>query len=165
MALSHGTESYDPALANLELLRQRLREALYAKKTRLRELAELCKRQRAELRTWVKQRRECALAELRNELRAARGAAQANRRSRLQEARRSSVSAVELARAAVEIERAHAADQRRITRTHETKRVAVDKAHARSLTENAMSASTLKRRAPLLEKGQGQRPPPGGART
>jgi hypothetical protein len=88
MALSQAGYGSDPALANLELLRQRLREVLYAKKTRLRELAELCKRQRAELRTWVKQRREYALAELRNELRAARGAAQANRRSRLQEARR-----------------------------------------------------------------------------
>ena len=99
MALSQAGYGSDPALANLELLRQRLREALYAKKTRLRELAELCKRQRAELRTWVKQRREYAVAELRAELRAARSAAQANRRSRLQDARRSSVSAVELARA------------------------------------------------------------------
>ena len=165
MALSQAGYGSDPALANLELLRQRLREALYAKKTRLRELAELCKRQRAELRTWVKQRREYALAELRDELRAARSAAQANRRSRLQEARRSSVSAVELARAAVEIERAHAADQHRITRAHETKRVAVDKAHARSLSENVMSASTLKRLAPLLEKAKGVRPAPGESRT
>jgi hypothetical protein len=165
MALSQAGYGSDPALANLELLRQRLREALYAKKTRLRELAELCKRQRAELRTWVKQRREHAVAELRAELRAARSAAQANRRSRLQEARRSSVSAVELARAAVEIERAHAADQHRITRAHETKRVAVDKAHARSLSENVMSASTLKRLAPLLEKAKGIRPAPGESRT
>src|ERR1700722_20155610 len=101
MAISQGIQSYDPALANLELLRQRLREALYAKKARLRELAELCKRQRQELRAWVKDRRAAALAQLRDELRDARGAAQATRRSRLQEARRSSTSAVELARAAV----------------------------------------------------------------
>ena len=80
MATSHSVDRHDPALANLEILRQRLREALYAKKLRLRELAELCKRQRAELRTWVKERRAYALAELQNELRAARGAAQANRR-------------------------------------------------------------------------------------
>ena len=165
MATSHSLDRHDPALANLEILRQRLREALYAKKLRLRELAELCKRQRAELRAWVKERRAYALAELQNELRAARGAAQANRRARLQEARRSSTSAVELARAAVEIEHAHAAEQRRITRTHETKRVAVDKAHARSLSENAMSPATLKRLAPLLDKARGIRPAPGESRT
>ncbi|HEY6463245.1 MAG TPA: DUF3560 domain-containing protein, partial [Polyangiaceae bacterium] len=164
MALSQ-VDSYDPALANLQILRQRLREALYSKKTRLRELAELCKRQRAELRAWVKDRRAYALAQLRDELRAARGTAQATRRSRLQEARRSSTSAVELARAAVEIERAHAAEQLRITRTHETKRVAVDKGHARSLTENVMSASTLKRLAPLLDKAKNIRPAPGESRT
>jgi hypothetical protein len=165
MATSQSVDRHDPAFANLEILRQRLREALYAKKTRLRELAELCKRQRTELRAWVKERRAYALAELKNELRAARGAAQANRRARLQEARRSSTSAVELARAAVEIEHAHAAEQRRITRTHETKRVAVDKAHARSLSENAMSPATLKRLAPLLDKARGIRPAPGESRT
>ena len=38
MAISLGSEGYDPALANLELLRQRLREALYSKKARLREI-------------------------------------------------------------------------------------------------------------------------------
>ena len=35
MAISMAAEGYDPALANLELLRQRLREALYSKKARL----------------------------------------------------------------------------------------------------------------------------------
>jgi hypothetical protein len=165
MTSSQSANRYDPALANLELLRQRLREALHAKKARLWELAELCKRQRAELRAWVKDRRAYALAELQNELRTARSAAQANRRARLQEARRSSTSAVELARAAVEIEHAHAAEQRRITRAHETKRVAVDRAHARSLSENAMSPATLKRLAPLLEKARGLRPAPGESRT
>jgi hypothetical protein len=165
MAIALGPGSHDPALANLELLRQRLREALYSKKARLRELIELCKRQRAELRAWVKERRAYALTELQNELRAARSAAQTNRRQRLQEARRSSTSTVELARAAVEIERAHAAEQLRITRAHETKRVAVDKAHVRSLSENVMSASTLKRLAPLLEKAKGVRPAPGESRT
>jgi hypothetical protein len=165
MAISMAAEGHDPALANLELLRQRLREALYSKKARLREIMDLCKRQRAELRAWVKQRRAYALAELQNELRTARGAALANRRLRLQEARRSSTSTVELARAAVEIERAHASEQLRITRAHATKRVAVDKAHARSLSENVMSASTLKRLAPLLEKAKGIRPAPGESRT
>jgi hypothetical protein len=72
---------------------------------------------------------------------------------------------VELARAAVEIERSHAAEQLRITHAHETKRVAVDKAHARSLSENAMSASTLKRLAPLLDKAKNIRPAPGESRT
>jgi len=41
MAISMAAEGNDPALANLELLRQRLREALYSKKARLREIMEL----------------------------------------------------------------------------------------------------------------------------
>ncbi|HEY5243167.1 MAG TPA: hypothetical protein VIJ22_16920, partial [Polyangiaceae bacterium] len=165
MALSQAAGAHPVALANLELLRQRLREALFAKKQRLRELADLCKAQRAELRGWIKQRRIQALKELRDELRRERGAAAATRRARLQEARRSSTSTVELARAAVEIERAHAAEQLRITRAHDTKRVSVDKAHARSLSDELMSASTLKRLAPLLDKARGIRPAPGESRT
>jgi hypothetical protein len=164
MALSQAAP-YSVAQANLELLRQRLREALFAKKARLRELAELCQAQRAELRGWIKQRREQALADLRNELRQARSEAAANRRTRLQDARRSATSSVDLARAAVEIERAHAAEHLRITRAHDTKRVAIDKAHARSLSDDLMSAATLKRLRPLLEKAGKVRPAPGESRT
>ena|ERR1700722_4904939 len=164
MALSQAAP-YSVAEANLALLRQRLREALFAKKARLRELMELCKAQRAELRGWIKQRREQALAELRDELRNARAAAQAARHVRLQDARRTATSDVELARAAVEIERAHAAEHRRITRAHETKRVAIDKAHVRSLSDDTMSKAVLKRLAPLLEKARKIRPAPGESRT
>jgi hypothetical protein len=164
MALSQAAP-YSVAQANLELLRQRLREALYAKKARLRELMELCKAQRAELRNWIKQRREQALAELRDELRNARSAAQSTRRARLQDARRTAMSDVELARAAVEIERAHAAEHQRITRAHETKRVAIDKAHTRSLSDDTMSKAVLKRLAPLLDKAGKIRPAPGESRT
>lgn len=164
MALSQAAP-YSVAQANLELLRQRLREALYAKKARLRELMELCKAQRAELRSWIKQRRELALAELRDDLRNARAAAQTTRRARLQDARRTARSDVELARAAVEIERAHAAEHQRITRAHETKRVAIDKAHARSLSDDTMSKAVLKRLSPLLEKAGKIRPAPGESRT
>ena len=165
MALSQAAAPYSVAQANLELLRQRLRQALFAKKTRLRELMELCQAQRAELRVWIRQRREQALAELREELRQARGAAAANRRSRLQDARRSARSNVELARAQVEIERAHAAEHLRITHAHDTKRIAIDKAHARSLSDDLMSAATLQRLRPLLEKAGKVRPAPGESRT
>jgi hypothetical protein len=166
MTLSQAAGAHPTALANLELLRQRLSQALFAKKQRLRELQELCRAQRAELRGWIQQRRVQALKALNDELRKERSAAAATRRQRLQEARRASSSTVELARAAVEIERAHADEQRRITRMHETKRASLDKAHARSLSEEElMSPATLKRLAPLLDKARAIRPAPGESRT
>ncbi len=65
----------NPALEQLHLLRQRLRDALHAKKAKMQELADLAKREHAALRAWVEQRRRDALRALREDVQRARAAA------------------------------------------------------------------------------------------
>jgi hypothetical protein len=151
--------------SDLELLGQRLREALYAKKLRMRELAELGKRERAAMRAWIQEQRAAALASLGEEVRVARAAAKATRKQRLDEARRLSASQIDVARAAVEIERAHAAEQERITRAHESRRASLQREHERTLRQAMPSSRVLEQLAPLLEKARGFRPAPGESRA
>jgi hypothetical protein len=154
------------ALEQLQLLRQRLREALYAKKARMRELADLCKREQIALRNWVAERKQSALGALREDARRARAAAKVRRSELLAEARRSTSSAVEVARRAVEIEQAHAAEQLRITRAHQAERTHIGRAHVRAVNQDQTpSSAMLQRLRPMLEKAGAIRPAAGESRT
>jgi hypothetical protein len=154
------------AIEELQILRQRLREALYAKKARMRELAELCKREQIALRSWIEERRRSALGTLRQDVRRARAAAKARRTELLAEARRSATSHVEVARRALDIERTHAVEQQRISRAHEAERVHIETAHHRAVAlDETPSSAMLQRLQPMLDKAGVVRPAPGESRT
>ncbi len=154
------------AIQQLQLLRQRLREALFAKKARMRELAELCKREQVALRSWIAQRKQVALRSLQEDVRQARAGAKAKRASLLAEVRRSAASDVERARQAVEIEVAHAVEQQRISRAHQDERTHIDRAHLRAVSQDQTpSTAMLERLRPLLQKAGALRPAPGESRT
>ena len=113
-----------PGVDELPLLRQNLRAALAAKKATLHELEALCRRESAALRARLREVRAQALRDLRAQEKAARARAKASRDQLLAQTRRS--SPVEGARNALIIERKHAAEQQRITRTTAKKRSALD---------------------------------------
>lgn len=154
------------ALEQLQLLRQRLRDALDAKKDRMRELADLAKREQVALRAWVQQRRQDALRALRQDVQRARAAAKTRRSELLAEARRSGATQVEVARRAVEIEVEHAAQQRRISLAHQAEREHITRSHHRAVAKDETpSSAMLARLRPLLEKAGPIRPAPGESQT
>jgi hypothetical protein len=149
-----------PLGTDLALLRQNLRAAFAAKRAALHELKSLCRSESAALRARLRDLRAGAMRDLREEEKQARARAKASRDQLLAQARRS--SPVEGARSALAIERKHAAEQQRITRTMAKRRTAIDKSHAREVKSSApiqIGASTLAKIEPLLEEAGIERAP------
>ena len=76
-------------------LRQKLREALAQKKTRIAEFVEACKADRRAIREQVQEMRARSLRDLRDQIQAARGAAKLTRLTRLAEIRQVAGAPVE----------------------------------------------------------------------
>ena len=155
----------DAARQRLAKLRVELREALTAKKARMRELVEECKHERLAVRGAIAGMRASALAALRDEVKAARLAARDQRAARLIEARSTAQSAIVAARAALVVARQHEVEQQRIT-GHERKRKAdIEKQHAQALAGGAPHGPKLEKLRPLLERARTITPAPGESKA
>lgn len=142
------------ARERLAVLRAKLREALAAKKARMKELMEECKKERLAARGAIFAMRQSALVGLRGEIKATRQTARDQRAARLIEVRSTSETAIAAARAALAVERQHQAEQKRIT-VHERRRKAdLDKLHAQTLAGGALHGPKLEKLRPLLERAR-----------
>ena len=133
-------------------LRQKLREALAQKKTRIAEFVEACKADRRAMREQVQETRARSLRDLRDQIQAARGAAKLTRLTRLAEIRQVAGAPVDRARAASAVERQHQAELARLEREERSRRVEIRLAHERSLAAGALRSSLFGKLAPLFER-------------
>ena len=146
-------------------LRVTLRTALAAKKDRMRQLVEECKRERLAVRGAIFAMRQSALAGLRDEVKTARKTARDQQAARLVEVRSTSATTISAVRAALAVQRQHHTEQSRIT-THERRRKAdIDKLHAQTLAGGALHGPKLEKLRPLLEKARTITPAPGESKV
>jgi hypothetical protein len=138
----------------LASLRAVLREALATKKRRMRELAQELARERLAVRGAVFAMRQDALAALRTEIVTARRAAQDRRAAQMVEIRKSADSAIAAARAALAVDRDHAATQNRITAHEERRKRDIDRLHAETLAGGALHGAKLEKLRPLFALGR-----------
>ncbi len=149
----------------LASLRAVLRETLATKKRRVKELAQECARERLAVRGAIFAMRQDALAVLRSEIVAARKAAQDRRRAQVAEIRKSADSTIDAARAALAVDRDHAATQSRITAHESRRKQDLDRLHAETLAGGALAGPKLEKLRPLLEKARSVPTLPGESKT
>lgn len=146
-------------------LRLKLREALAAKKARMKEFDVECRRERIAVRNAIHAMRKGALERLRSEVKTARQTARDQRAARLLEVRSTSVAAIQAARAALAVERQHQVEQKRIT-DHERRRKAdIERLHAQTLAGGALHGPKLEKLRPLFERARTVPQAPGESKS
>ena len=160
---AYGTAGRASAEARLADLRQKLREALAQKQTRMKEFVETCKADRRAVRDHVREMRARSLRDLKDQIQAARGAAKLTRLTRLAEVRQVAGGPVQQARAAAAVEKAHQGELARLEREERSRRIEIRLAHDRSLAAGALRSAIFGKLAPLFERGVA--PTPGESRA
>jgi hypothetical protein len=140
------------AEARLARARQKLQEALAAKKAREAELVIACREDRAAVREHVREMRERALADVQSHGRTARAAAHLIRVTRLEEAKRTLRSEVERWRAETQAERKYKDEIARITREENERKREIHAAHAQSEAAAVLRLALFGKLGPLFEK-------------
>jgi hypothetical protein len=155
-----STAARRAAESRLAGLRQKLREALAQRQTRMKEFVEACKADRRAVREHVREMRARSLRDLQAQIQAARGAAKLTRLTRLAEVRQVAGGAVQQARAAAAVEKAHQAELARLAREERSRGVEIRLAHDGSLAAGALRSTLLGKLAPLFERdGRGASAP------
>jgi hypothetical protein len=125
----------------LDELRAKLDAALAERKARMRQLKDLFRTERAELRERIKQKRADEHQKIRHESRAAMKEADLSRQARLAEARQAADSEIAAARAALKIEEQHRARQRTIASEQVRRHDQVEKEHAKAVASGQIVSS------------------------